>query len=242
MKIDRVYVKQNAKQIIRLSKPSLLAAGLALTVLSAIIGYLSLKLTGIDLNSAMEIMNASSEGRTELAASLLTKSMPTGFETFLDLLLRLALAIVGAGFSLFVINTVRKTEPALGNLLDGFSMMPRLLVLLILEYVFVTLWSLLFIVPGIIAAYRYSFVVYIMIDHPEMSAMDCIRESKQRTGGYKWQLFVLDLSFLLWLLLCMLPVIGYAVQIYVSPYMETAKVLYYETICRKDESFEPVYT
>ena len=240
MKIDRVYVKQNAKQIIRLSKPSLLAAGLALTVLSAIIGYLSLKLTGIDLNSAMEIMNAGSDGRAELAASLLTQSMPTGFETLLDLLLRLALEIVGVGFSLFVINTVRKTEPALGNLLDGFSMMPRLLVLLILEYVFITLWSLLFIVPGIVAAYRYSFAVYIMIDHPEMSAMDCIRESKKRTSDYKGQLFALDLSFLPWLFLCVMPVIGYAVQIYVSPYMETAKVLYYETICRKDEGFEEV--
>ena len=242
MKIDRVYVKQNAKQIIRQSKPSLLAAGLALTVLSAVIGFLSLRLTGIDLNSAMEIMNASAEGRGELAASLLTQSMPTGFETFLDLLLRLALAIVGAGFSLFVINTVRKTEPALGNLLDGFSMMPRLLVLLIVEYVFITLWSLLFIIPGIIAAYRYSFAIYIMIDHPEMSAMECIRASKQKTSGYKGQLFVLDLSFILWQILCALPVIGYAVQIYVSPYMETAKVLYYETICRYDEKCEVVYS
>ncbi len=242
MRIDRPYVKQNAKQIIRESKPSLLAAGLVLTVLSAIIGFLSLRLTGIDMDSATEILNASAEGRAELAASLLERSMPTGFETFLDLLLRLALAVVGAGFSLFVINTVRKTEPALGNLLDGFSMMPRLLVLLILEYVFVALWSLLFIIPGIVAAYRYSFAVYILIDHPEMSAMDCIRESKQRTSGYKGQLFVLDLSFILWLLLCVLPGIGYAVQVYVSPYMETAKVLYYETICRREEDCNVVYS
>ena len=238
MRIDRVLVKQNAKQIIRQSKPSLLTAGLMLTVLSAIIGFLSLRLTGIDMNSAMEIMNASSEGRGEMAVDLLTRAMPTGFETFLDLLLRLALAIVGAGFSLFVINTVRKTEPALGNLLDGFSMMPRLLVLLILEYVFITLWSLLFIIPGIIAAYRYSFAIYIMIDHPEMSAMECIRESKQKTNGFKGQLFMLDLSFILWQFLCALPVIGYAVQIYVSPYMETAKVLFYEIICRQNEYHE----
>ena len=242
MIIDRVHIKQNAQMIIRQSKPSLLTAGLILTALSALIGFLSLRLTGIDIKTAVDIMNASAEGKAELAASLMMRAMPSRLEIIMDLFLRLALAIVGAGFSFFVMNSVRKTEPVLGNLLDGFSMMPRLLVLLVLEYVFVTLWSLLFIVPGIIAAYRYSFAVYIMIDHPEMSAMDCIRESKQRTGGYKWQLFVLDLSYLLWLLLCMVPVIGYAVQIYVSPYMETAKVLYYETICRKDERFEPVYT
>ena len=108
--------------------------------------------------------------------------------------------------------------------------MPRLLWLLILESIFVMLWSLLFVIPGIVAAYRYSLAVYIMIDHPELSAMDCIRESKRMTQGFKSQLFMLDLSFVLWLLLCSLPVIGYAVQVYLTPYMETSKALYYEQI------------
>ena len=75
---------------------------------------------------------------------------------------------------------------------------------------------------------------YLMIDHPEMSAMDCLRESKRMTQGYKGQLFVLDLSFLLWLILCALPVIGYAAQIYVTPYKEAAHVYYYE-IVKADE-------
>ena len=109
-------------------------------------------------------------------------------------------------------------------------MMPRLLWLLILEALFVMLWSCLFVVPGIVAAYRYSLAVYIMIDHPELSAMDCIRESKRMTYGYKAQLFKLDLSFILWLLLSSLPVVGYAVQVILTPYMETSKVLYYEQI------------
>ena len=85
-------------------------------------------------------------------------------------------------------------------------------------------------IPGIIAAYRYSFAVYVMIDHPEMSAMDCLRESKRLTTGYKRQLFLLDLSFIFWFLLTMIPIIGYVAQVYVTPYMESARVLYYEQI------------
>lgn len=50
------------------------------------------------------------------------------------------------------------------------------------------------------------------------------------TQGYKGQLFRLDLSFLLWLLLSSLPVVGYAVQVILTPYMETARALYYEQI------------
>ena len=109
-------------------------------------------------------------------------------------------------------------------------MMPRLLWLIILQYFFIALWSLLFVIPGIVVAYRYSLAVYIMIDHPELSAIDCIRESKRMTKGYKGQLFRLDLSFILWLLLSGMPVIGYAVQVYLTPYMETARALYYEQI------------
>ena len=239
MIIDRVRVKQNAIATIRRSKPSLLAAGLIFTAFSAIVGYLSLRLTGIDLNSAIDIMNASAEGKAELASSMLMHSMPSSGETVLDFLLRLALAIVSAGFSLFVINTVRRTDPVLGNLLDGFSMMPRLLFLLLLEFAIIMLWALLFVIPGIIAAYRYSFAVYVMIDHPEMGAIDCLRESKRLTNGYKGQLFMLDLSFMLWLILCMLPLVGYAVEILVIPYIETARVLYYEIIRRQDEVFVP---
>ena len=129
-----------------------------------------------------------------------------------------------------MINTVRQTGPVFGNLLDGFGMLPRLLFLLVLQYAFIILWSLLFLIPGIIAAYRYSLAVYVMIDHPEYTAMDCLRESKRLTNGYKAQLFTLDLSFILWLLLTALPVLGYAAQVYVTPYMETARVLYYEKI------------
>ena len=230
MIIDRTAAKLQAKQLIRESQPSMLTAALLYTLLTALIGWLSLRLTGVDTNTMNEMLQLASEGNSEAVMEMMTKATPSAGASLIDSLLRLAMAVVGVGFSLFVMNSVRRSQPAIGNLLDGFGMFPRVLFLIILQIVLIFLWSLLLVIPGIIAAYRYSFAVYVMIDHPEMSAMDCLRESKRLTTGYKRQLFLLDLSFILWFLLTMIPIIGYVAQVYVTPYMESAKVLYYEQI------------
>ena len=230
MIIDRTAVKLQAKQLIRESQPSMLTAALLYTLLTALIGWLSLRLTGVDTNTMNEMLQLASEGNSEAVMELMTKATPSAGASLIDSLLRLAMAVVGVGFSLFVMNSVRRSQPALDNLLDGFGMFPRVLFLIILQIVLIFLWSLLLVIPGIIAAYRYSFAVYVMIDHPEMSAMDCLRESKRLTTGYKRQLFLLDLSFIFWFLLTMIPVVGYIAQVYVTPYMESARVLYYEQI------------
>ena len=196
--------------------------------MTALIGWLSLRLTGVDTNTMNEMLQLASEGNSEAVMEMMTKATPSAGASLIDSLLRLAMAVVGVGFSLFVMNSVRRSQPAIGNLLDGFGMFPRVLFLIILQIVLIFLWSLLLVIPGIIAAYRYSFAVYVMIDHPEMSAMDCLRESKRLTTGYKRQLFLLDLSFIFWFLLTMIPVVGYIAQVYVTPYMESARVLYYE--------------
>ena len=230
MIIDRTAAKLQAKQLIRESQPSMLTAALLYTLLTALIGWLSLRLTGVDTNTMNEMLRLASEGNSEAVMEMMTKATPSAGASLIDSLLRLAMAVVGVGFSLFVMNSVRRSQPAIGNLLDGFGMFPRVLFLIILQIVFIFLWSLLLVIPGIIAAYRYSFAVYVMIDHPEMSAMDCLRESKRLTTGYKRQLFLLDLSFIFWFLLTMIPVVGYIAQVYVTPYMESARVLYYEQI------------
>ena len=230
MIIDRTAAKLQAKQLIRESQPSMLTAALLYTLLTALIGWLSLRLTGVDTNTMNEMLRLASEGNSEAVMEMMTKATPSAGASLIDSLLRLAMAVVGVGFSLFVMNSVRRSQPAIGNLLDGFGMFPRVLFLIILQIVLIFLWSLLLVIPGIVAAYRYSFAVYVMIDHPEMSAMDCLRESKRLTTGYKRQLFLLDLSFIFWFLLTMIPIVGYIAQVYVTPYMESARVLYYEQI------------
>ena len=109
-------------------------------------------------------------------------------------------------------------------------MFGRIILLNILTNLFVMLWSLLFVIPGLIAIYRYRMALYLLLDHPEMSVMQCIRQSKQMMKGHKGELFVMDLSFLGWAILATIPVIGYAVQVWTTPYISMSYVLYYEAL------------
>lgn len=70
---------------------------------------------------------------------------------------------------------------------------------------FIFLWSLLFVIPGIIAAYRFSMADYLLSVHPEMGVMEVLQESKARMAGRKWRMFCLELSFIGWDLLSMIP-------------------------------------
>ena len=90
--------------------------------------------------------------------------------------------------------------PYLG-LFDGFSFAGKLILLALVQYIFIFLWTLLFIIPGFIAAYRYRFAVYNLCENPDMGVMEAINMSKAQTAGFKWQLFVLDLSFIGWRIL-----------------------------------------
>ena len=87
------------------------------------------------------------------------------------------------------------------SLFDAFSFAGKAILLSIVEGIFIFLWSLLFVVPGIIAAYRYSFAMMDLCDNPGLGVMEALDLSKRQTQGYKGQLFLLSLSFFGWLLL-----------------------------------------
>lgn len=93
---------------------------------------------------------------------------------------------------------------------------------------FILLWSCLFMIPGIIAGYRYSMASYIMAENPGMGAMEAIRESKKLMKGKKWRLFCLDLSFIGW------DFLGYITfgigMFFVSPYENAARAVFYREI------------
>ena len=86
----------------------------------------------------------------------------------------------------------------------------------------VSLWSMLFFIPGIIKAYEYSMVPYLLAENPDLSCKRAFQISKAMTKGNKWNLFVLDLSFILWYLLCVCTC--YIACIWVIPYVEATNV------------------
>ena len=90
------------------------------------------------------------------------------------------------------------------------------------------LWSLLLIIPGIVAAYRYSMAFYILNDNPEMSAKAALDESKRMMAGYKGKLFCLQLSFIGWGFLCLFTLgIGY---LWLTPYIQTSMAYFYQNL------------
>ena len=236
MNINRAQLKQRSAGLIRSARPSVILVALAYTALSFLMYLLSNRLMGInftqaDMNRYMQLI---SEGTLDYALALLEDMVPPVSSTVIDILMQVLRSIVGAGFILFLLNTIRNTGACFGNLLDGFGFFFKIILLSILEYIFITLWSLLFIFPGFIAAYRYSMAIYLLVDDPSRSPLECIRLSKEMMKGHKWELFVLDLSFIGWDILAMLPVVGYAVQIWTVPYISMTKALYYENLSGRD--------
>lgn len=138
---------------------------------------------------------------------------------------------LGFGFTL-VFNHLMKTG-------DGERMVQRMfniaygdfsrsLAVSVLQAVFNFLWILLLIIPGIIKMYSYAMTYYIAEDYPELDANKCIDKSKEMMDGYKFDLFLLHLSFLGWALLCILTLgIG---ALWLRPYIATSEVVFYERL------------
>ncbi len=97
-----------------------------------------------------------------------------------------------------------------------------------LQSLFIILWSLLFVIPGIIKSYSYSLASYIQQDEEDKDWERCLNKSQEMMKGHKWQMFCLDLSFIGWYILGALCFgIG---TIFVTPYHQMAKANFYEAL------------
>lgn len=129
------------------------------------------------------------------------------------------------------LHVVRSEEVKFDQLFDGFKGFGSAFVLALLNSIFIFLWSLLFIIPGIIKSYAYKMSFYILRDNPDMEPNDARKESIKMMNGNKWRLFCLDFSFIGWLLLCILT-LG-ILFFWVGPYMEVAHAEFYEDLKQK---------
>lgn len=236
MNINRSQLKEKSRELILTARPKILYASAIVILLSALFSFLSGRLTGVSYEDLMRYTRYVQEGNYYSAASAFSDMTPSAGAQLIDLALQLANVIVSVGFLAFLFNTVRRLGAVYGNLLDGFGPYFRVVLLELVMMIFIFLWSLLFLVPGIIAMYRYRLAPFILLDHPEYSVMECIRLSKQMTAGYKGQLFMLDLSFLGWFLLSMIPYVGYAVAVWLRPYRELCFILFYDELLDHSEA------
>lgn len=120
-------------------------------------------------------------------------------------------------------------KPTAGDAFSGFDDFWSAFKVMFLMGLFTFLWSLLFVIPGIVKAYSYSMAPAILAENKGKPALECINESKKLTEGHKMELFVLDLSFIGWMLLSSIT-FGIA-GIYVIPYMTATEINAYRWLC-----------
>lgn len=196
--MDRKQLKAQSKNLIRTAQPKPVVTAIIYLLIISVLGFLSYKLVGgssFELQSVYEQFGigydvgfgtgAYDSFDPDQFAYAIEQALPTPGAALLNLAVGIVSLVIGAGFTIYCLRTVRGMETSYWNLFDAFGMFFRVIWLYILEGIFVFLWSLLFIVPGIIAMYRYRMALYLLLEHPEMSALQCISESKRLMVGHK---------------------------------------------------------
>ena len=143
--------------------------------------------------------------------------------------------VVGPAFALsttrIILGVAAGVKPTVSDAFCGFDDYWSAIKLHLLSGVYIFLWSLLLVIPGIIKTYAYSMSVYILAENKGKSARECLKESNAMTMGYKADLFLLNLSFIGWYLLCCVT-FGIAL-IWVMPYMQVTHANAYNLLKSK---------
>lgn len=134
------------------------------------------------------------------------------------------------GVKTYSLNFVRYSDTDIRYIFCGFSngfkVILKSFVLHLLMFIFSLLWSILFIIPGIVAYLSYSQAFYILSDNDDISAYEALKRSKEMMRGYKGKLFCMRLSFIGWAILSVITCgIGF---IFLAPYIETAEANFHE--------------
>lgn len=147
-------------------------------------------------------------------------------------------SVVGVGYARFQLNlTDRNWTPTVGTLFSCFDNWKTTLATRLLKGLYVSLWTLLLIVPGIIASYSYSMTDYLLAEHPEMTAREAIRRSKEMMKGNRGRLFCLQISFIGWGILSALTLgIG---NLWLTPYRQAAQAAFYLDLVKAENQDAP---
>ncbi|WP_313180201.1 DUF975 family protein [Lacrimispora sp.] len=217
--MSRKALKFDAKDAMRDAMVSpfmvTIIVGVIMVILSAVQGFL-------DIWQGM-IENASAYGDLGQTGAFAASSV-------IFLVINIVVStIIQFGYQSYCLKVANRDDTmSYGDLFGSVRYLLKALGLILMVSLLTFLWTLLLIIPGIIAAYRYSQAIIIMVEDPSKGIMQCIRESKEMMVGHKWEFFVLELSFILWQLLGLVTC-GLAF-IYVYPYMKVTFANYYNAI------------
>ena len=221
--LNRKQLKAEAKTIIKGAAVSAYVFSFIFIVISWVISLLSEFITGATAADLSQLL-----GRE---ISFPTLGLSPMMVTFISILLALISQILSAGYVIYHQGVRHGKTMPYATLFDGFTFVGKIIILKILVFAYTFLWSLLFVIPGIVAAYRYRFALYNLCENPQLSPSEALRMSKAQTRGYKWELFKLDLSFLGWSILCVLTL--EILSIWLMPYIQQTDIGFFEESKRR---------
>jgi uncharacterized membrane protein len=227
--IERGEIKQAAKDDLRRAQPNPMLATLVFFIITFGINLVVDYFTGLPGGRYYEMLR--SGYHVGMALGTVYGGVTGAFVIFFKILLALFTMILNYGYyAVYSLSLSRLRDADIRSFFAGFERPVRIIAVQILMSVFILLWSLLFLIPGIVAAYRYRLALYLMADDPELGAMDAIRQSKVLMNGYKGQAFVLDLSFIGWWLLT--PLTLGILGLWVTPYFSVTCANFYQAVLR----------
>lgn len=247
--IDRKELKANARAAMRGTKPHPALITLAVVVILAVTRFLSLNISG-DLAMYRGILESAANGQMSEAYSYIQSGQSLGvFPWILTLALNLMTMVVSMGYTLYTLRVMRGKNPGIGDVFDAFGLFFRVILLSIMKSIVVSLMSFAYAVPAtilsmfidpwlasvlclplfapmFIVAYSFRLADYILLDNPGYPGLYCLMLSRMAMKGRKWELFKLDLSFIGWYLLCIIPV----AVLWVRPYRMAAVAGFYDAV------------
>lgn len=162
-----------------------------------------------------------------MLVACLIGSVIVSITSFFPVLTLIVIGPVSFGLARLSANRAKgKEQIEFGDLFSGFSEnFANSCILGLLSTIFIFLWSLLFLIPGIVKSYSYSMAYYIQQDDPSKDWRTALNESRAMMRGYKGKLFLLDLSFIGWYILGVL-CFGIGI-LFVAPYVTMARTNFY---------------
>jgi len=137
-------------------------------------------------------------------------------------------SFVGLGYAKFNLNLIDIQNPTFANLFEYFAHWKTAAVTRLLRTLYVFLWTLLFIIPGIVANYNYAMTEYILAENPYLTPTQAIERSKEMMYGNRFRLFCLEISFIGWDILAALTFgLGY---LWLTPYKQAAYAVFYREV------------
>ena len=154
-----------------------------------------------------------------------------------SLVLLLIAGPMQVGIIIFSLALSRKQNPHFTQIFYGFRKFVVALGAYLLELIFVFLWTVLLIVPGIIASISYAMTFYIIAENDSIGPLEAIRKSKELMQGNKWKLFCLGCRFVGWFLLC-IPTLGIGF-LWLGPYIMVSLAKFYDDLVKKEAADKP---